>query len=198
MTMSYNPFADRSQEERRKRAAQLYQEKADSGTFTLAEMHQLAAEAADPNAIPPPPREEGARPPIAQALQAPQAAAPQPKVAAPKARKKTLEEELADLMGSLKGDSRAPAQAAAERQQKAVPAVHDVYRGQGKSSYSPTGRDLMEGEKLLRAASALKESPTATVVRDQDASASAAAFANQPKEEENPYLKALARLKGGL
>lgn len=195
--MSYNPFADRSEEERRKRAAQLYQEKADSGTFTLAEMHQLAAEAANPNAVPPPPQEEGARPPgpVAQALQAP---APQPKAPAPKARKKTMEEELADLMGSLKGDSRAPAQAAAERQQKAVPAVHDVYRGQGKSSYSPTGKDLMEGEKLLRSASALKESPTATVVRDQDASATAAAFANQPKQEENPYLRALAKLRGGL
>jgi hypothetical protein len=196
MTMSYNPFADRSEEERRQRAAQLFQEKADSGTFTLREMHQLAAEAANPNAIPPPPQEEGARGTIAKALQAP--AAQTPKAPAPKARKKTLEEELADLMGSLKGDSRAPAQAAAERQQKAVPAVNDVYRGQGKSSYSPTGRDLMEGEKLLRSASALKESPTATVIRDQDTSGTAAAFANQPKEEENPYLKALARLKGGL
>lgn len=195
--MSYNPFADRSEEERRKRAAQLYQEKADSGTFTLAEMHQLAAEAAGPGDVPPPREEEGARAPgpVAKALQAP---APQPKVAAPKARKKTLEEELADVMGSLKGDSRAPAQAAAERQQKAVPAVNDVYRGQGKSSYSPTGKDLMEGEKLLRSASALKESPTATVVRDQDASGTAAAFANRPAEEENPYLRALAKLRGGL
>lgn len=197
MTMSYNPFADRSAEERRRRAAQLYQEKADSGTFTLQEMHQLAAEAADPNAIPPPPQEEGAREagPVAKALQAP---APQPKVATPKPRKKTMEEELADLMGSLKGDSGAPARQAAERQTATAPRVNDVYRGQGKSAYSPTGKDLMEGEKLLRAASALKESPTATAVRDQDASATAAAFANQPQEQTNPWLKALARLRGGI
>ncbi len=201
MTMGFTAPMYDPERDKRIRAAQLYKEKADSGTFTLAEMHQLAAEAADPNYVPPPDRfdPEPEAPPKGPAAPAPaKAKAPQPRAVAPAARKKTIDQELADLMGLLKGSSAAPAEAAAQRANAVAPAVNATFRGKGKSDYSPTGKDLMEGEKLLQAARGLGESPTATASRPQDASATAAAFANRPQEPENPYLRALARLRGGI
>lgn len=201
MTMGYTAPMYDPERDKRVRAAQLYKDKADSGTFTLAEMHQLAAEAADPNYVPPPERFDDApeAPPKGPVAAAPKAVkAPQPRAAAPAARKKTIDQELADLMGLLKGSSTGPAEGAAQRANAAAPSVNATFRGKGKSDYSPTGKDLMEGEKLLQAARGLGESPTATAARPQDASATAAAFNNAPKEEENPYLRALARLRGGI